>query len=103
MITTEGVHIPEVVKGEVSWFLGIMIDIHPGMNPTPHFRATYEDLEPNPVAEYEIESLALLNGGLTPLVHEFVIEWASLHKSDLMENWQRAINHQPLLEIDGLE
>jgi hypothetical protein len=32
-----------------------------------------------------------------------VIEWATLHQNELLENWQLARQHQPLQPVEPLE
>jgi hypothetical protein len=38
-------------------------------------------------ASISINDLALLNGDLPSRIHGYVIEWASMHKQELIENW----------------
>jgi hypothetical protein len=33
---------------------------------------------------------------------ELVLDWAELHKTELLENWQRCRNKQPPSKIDPL-
>lgn len=49
----------------------------------PHFHVEYNDYQ----ASLTIEPLALHDGKLPPRVLSLVIEWASEHQSELMENW----------------
>jgi hypothetical protein len=46
--------------------------------------------------------LELLEGFLPKRALALAHEWAELHRSELMENWQRARNKEPLLDIDPL-
>ncbi len=50
-----------------------------------------------------IESLAVLEGQLSPRVFGLVVEWASAHRQDLMEDWDLARRQQPLHRIAPLE
>jgi hypothetical protein len=35
--------------------------------------------------------------------HNMVLEWADLHRTELMENWKRARRGQELIDIESLE
>ncbi len=50
-----------------------------------------------------IESPALLMGRLPPRVHGLVIEWAVLHRDELLTNWRLAEIQAPLESIAPLE
>lgn len=45
---------------------------------------------------------AVLAGDLEPRALAFVREWASLHREELRENWERARDSEPLLPIEPL-
>lgn len=64
----------------------------------PHFHARYGATE----ASVAIESLAVIAGSLPPRARRLVIEWAAARKVELLENWARARNHQPLKPIEPL-
>lgn len=64
----------------------------------PHFHARYGEAE----ASIGIESLAVLAGELPPRARRLVVEWAFTHRVELLENWHRARDHQPLRAIDPL-
>jgi Domain of unknown function (DUF4160) len=69
------------------------------INPPPHFHALYGEHE----AQYNIATLDVINGSLPRRAHALVIEWASLHKDELMKNWDRCQVPAPTLPIDPLE
>jgi hypothetical protein len=64
----------------------------------PHFHASYADHE----ASVDIETGAVIAGGLPRRAKRLVAEWASLHRAELHENWALARQHQPLNAIDPL-
>jgi hypothetical protein len=64
----------------------------------PHFHARYGETE----ASIGIESLTALAGELPPRAMRLVIEWAFAHRVELLENWRRARDHQPLVAIKPL-
>jgi hypothetical protein len=70
-------------------------DFHPGR---PHFHAEYAGAE----ASFEVASLGCLAGVLPPRIEQLVKRWARQHEADLMANWERARNHQPLERVDPL-
>ena len=50
-----------------------------------------------------IESLTILEGQLSPRVLGLVVEWAALHRQELMDDWNLARQQQPLKRIAPLE
>lgn len=83
----------------VSEFFGIVIYMYYNDHLPPHFHAEYGDDE----AIYEIETLTVSRGKLPRRAHALVIEWASLHRAELRDDWERARLEKPLTKIDGLE
>lgn len=71
---------------EVSRFYGIIIQIYFGDHPPPHFHARYGDF----TAVIDIHRLAVLEGHLSPRALGLVIEWASIHKNELLEGFKLA-------------
>jgi hypothetical protein len=64
----------------------------------PHFHATYGEF----VITVEIES-GIVSGEFPSRALNHVMEWQSLHKTELLENWTLLKNHQPLNKIQPLE
>lgn len=83
----------------VSHFFGIAIYMYFNDHTPPHFHAEYGGNE----ALYEIETLRIYAGYLPRRAHNLVIEWADLHRYELMENWQRARRGLALIDIEPLE
>jgi len=71
---------------------------HKDHNP-PHFHVEYGNIE----ATINIKNLTLLTGRLSPRVMGLVIEWASIHQSELLSEWEKAKSRQELGKIDPLE
>ena len=65
----------------------------------PHFHAKYAGSE----ASVAIDTLEQVEGQLHRRARAMVLEWASLHRSELSENWERAREGLPLEEIDPLD
>ncbi len=80
-------------------FFGIVIYIYHGDHVPPHFHAKYAGEE----ALYEIETLRIYRGSLPRRAHNLVLEWADLHRAELMENWERARLNEPMQSIEPLK
>lgn len=75
---------------ELSRFYGVVIRMYFREHGPPHFHAEYAGEE----GVIGVDDLAVLKGRLPPRALGFVIEWASMHKTDLQAAWQRARNHE---------
>ena len=84
---------------EISRFLGIIIAMYYQEHNPPHFHVRYNEYR----ASISIKDLALLKGKLPPKVFGLVIEWASQHQQELMEDWELAEKWQDLKPIEPLE
>ena len=84
---------------EISRFFGIVIAIYWQEHGVPHFHAKYGEYR----ASFSIEDLLLLDGRLPPRVAGLVLEWALLHRAELMEDWNLAMTKRPLRDIAPLE
>jgi hypothetical protein len=65
----------------------------------PHFHAKYGDNE----ASIAVATLEILDGRLSTRTMTFVRDWAAIHKEELLDDWRRAREQQPLLPIEPLE
>lgn len=83
---------------EISRFLGMVIGMFFSEHGVPHFHAVYGEHE----ASIEIES-GTVHGALPQRALRLVLEWAELHKAELLENWKLARQGQPLKRIEPLE
>jgi hypothetical protein len=84
---------------EISRFLGIVIKMFFDDHNPPHFHAEYG----NSAALIEIRGLSLFSGWLPPRVLGLVIEWATLHRQELLNDWEKAKAQQELQKIAPLE
>ena len=84
---------------EICRFYGIIIAMFFDDHSPPHFHARYGG---DKVA-IEIESLRILEGQLPSRALGLVIEWASQHQSELLENWDLAKNNQAPKKISPLK
>ncbi len=84
---------------EISRFYGIIIRMYFVDHNPPHFHAEYQGFK----AEYDIQTLKLLTGSLPNRAHALVLEWASLHRDELMEDWYLASVPASLKNINPLD
>jgi hypothetical protein len=83
---------------EISRFLGIVIRMFPSEHNPPHFHAVYNDFE----AQFSIDPLEMIEGKLPARIHGIVVEWASLHQKELMQNWDKLRDEKPIKKIKPL-
>jgi hypothetical protein len=50
-----------------------------------------------------IDALTILRGQLGSRAHSLVMEWAALHKAELLEDWALAKQQAPLKKIKPLD
>lgn len=84
---------------EISRFFGIVIKMSFNDHNPPHFHAEYA----GDLALIDIRNLAVFSGGLSPRALGLVVEWATLHQQELLEDWERARSQQELQSIAPLE
>ena len=83
---------------EISRFLGIVIGIFYSEHGIAHFHAVYGEHE----VSVEVES-GRIHGQFPARALRLVLEWAELHKGELLENWELARQGLPLKRIAPLE
>jgi hypothetical protein len=85
----------------IARFYGIIILMFVGesRHHEPHFHARYGSYK----ASFAIDPLRPLAGKLPPRAERFVLEWAAMHGTELLDNWLRAGRHEPLTPISPLE
>jgi hypothetical protein len=84
---------------EISRFYGIIIYIYYREHGPSHFHAVYSGQE----ALISIETLSVISGSLPSRALNLALEWAKIHKSELVYNWNKAVNHEQLDKIDPLK
>lgn len=84
---------------EICRFLGIVIRMFYDEHNPPHFHVEYAEYK----ASIAINNFALLEGYLPSKIHGLVIEWASIHRDDLLAEWELARSEKPLIKIKPLE
>ena len=83
---------------EISRFLGIVIGMFYREHGVPHFHAAYGEYR----VSVEIES-GIARGEFPPRALAAVLEWNRLHRVELLDDWMRARDRQPLHHIAPLE
>ncbi len=83
---------------EISRFFGIVISMHYRDHAPPHFHARYGD----EAAIVEIGRPGVLAGWLPPRAMGMLLEWAALHREELLANWALARDDAPLRRIEPL-
>ena len=83
----------------ISQFFGIVIRMYFDDHGPPHFHAIYASEE----AILAIDTLSVVEGRLPRRALSLVLEWASLHRAELSDNWQRAMRHEPLRQVAPLD
>jgi hypothetical protein len=83
----------------ISMFFGIMVRMYYDDHGPAHFHAYYGD----DMIVIEIATLRIVAGQLPKRAQAMVLEWASQHREELLEDWQLASAHEPLKKISPLE
>ena len=80
-------------------FYGIVIYMYYNDHNPPHFHAEYAEFE----AVYRVETLEILRGNLPRRAHALVVEWATLNRTELMDNWRKARAAEPPAKLEPLD
>ena len=84
---------------EISRFFGIIIAMFFDYHNPPHFHARYG----NDNAVIKIPDLTVLEGYLQPRALGLVMEWAVIHRDELLSDWELAKNKKPLFPVEPLK
>ena len=84
---------------EIARFYGIVIKMFYEDHNPPHFNAIYGEYE----ILIDISTLAVFAGNLPPRALGLVIEWATQHQNELLNNWERARVQDSLSKIEPLK
>lgn len=83
----------------ISQFFGIIIRMFFNEHVPPHFHVQYGEYK----ATVDIRSLTLTEGRLPRRALELVLDWAELHQTELLKDWDLCQNHLRPEEIQPLE
>ena len=81
----------------ISRFYGIVVFINYRDHAPPHFHARYGAQE----VTIEIQT-GIVTGKMSRRALNMLFDWLDLHRDELMDNWNRARNGEPLQEIPPL-
>ena len=82
----------------ISRFFGIIIRMFFNEHAPPHFHAEYAEHR----AVINIRTLEVIEGKLPRRALELVLDWAELHQTELMHDWDLCQQHQQPVAIDPL-
>ena len=83
----------------ISIFYGIVIQMFWDEHAPPHFHALYAEHE----ALIDIQTLSVIRGSLPRRALAMVLEWASEHRKELMEDWELCVSRQTPKKISPLK
>lgn len=83
----------------ISMFYGILIQMFWADHAPPHFHALYAEHE----ALIDIKTLELIRGTMPRRALSLVLEWASEHHSELLEDWKLCEQNQTPKKILPLQ
>jgi uncharacterized protein DUF4160 len=83
---------------EISRFLGMVIGMFYNDHGPPHFHARYGEYE----VTVRIED-GVVDGRFPRRALAILLEWYTLHRDELRDNWERSRARRPLIPIDPLE
>ncbi|TAE30839.1 MAG: DUF4160 domain-containing protein [Cytophagales bacterium] len=84
---------------QISRFFGIIIAMYFDDHNPPHFHAKYNNEE----CLISITELRVIEGKIPSRALGMVIEWATTHQQELINDWERAKLLQPLIPIEPLK
>ena len=82
----------------ISRFYGLIVAMYYDDHPPPHFHVCYGADQ----AKFDIRTGSLIIGSIPPRAGAFVEEWRKQHVDALLANWERALAHQTLEQIEPL-
>jgi hypothetical protein len=84
---------------QISQFFGIIIRMFYDEHNPPHFHAQYGEYN----CCIDIQSLSVIEGNFPARALGLVVEWAILHKDELMVNWRHIERQESLQKIEPLK
>jgi hypothetical protein len=83
----------------ISVFYGIVIQMFWKDHAPPHFHALYAEHE----ALFDLRDFRVMRGSLPHRAMALVLEWATEHREELMENWNLCSRMQTPKPIEPLK
>lgn len=82
----------------VCTFYGIIVRRFYDNHSPPHFHAEYGEFK----ATIGIQTLEVIDGKLPRRALNLTLDWAELHRADLMADWELCRQHQPPRPLEPL-
>lgn len=83
----------------LSEFFGIAVRMYWLDHARPHFHAFYSGEE----ARFSVDPAAKLNGKFSERATRLVLEWARVHREELLINWDLLSKGNSHIKIEGLK
>ena len=83
----------------IAAFYGIIIRMFFDEHVPPHFHAQYGEFK----ATIRIDGLEILDGRLPRRALELVLDWAELHRQELLDDWSLCQKHDQPRKIEPLQ
>lgn len=83
----------------ISVFYGIVIRMFFDEHAPPHFHAQYAEFK----TSINIRTLEVIDGKLPRRALELVLDWAELHQTELINDWDLCQQQQPPNKIEPLQ
>ena len=84
---------------EISRFYGIIIQMFYNEHLPPHFHATYGEFR----AQISINNPQIINGDLPRRGLNLVLDWAEIHKDELLQLWELAQQEKELFKVEPIK
>ncbi len=84
---------------QLSRFFGIVIYMYYRDHAPAHFHAVYNEFQ----SKISILTFEVIEGKLPPRIFGLVAEWASLHKEELLNDWELMKEGKKLNQIAPLQ
>lgn len=83
----------------ISIFYGILIQMYFTDHAPPHFHALYAEFE----VLINIDTLEIIEGNMPSRALSLILEWASKHRQELLEDWKLCKQNQLPKKIAPLQ
>lgn len=83
----------------ISVFFGVIIRMHYREHNPPHVHAEYQGFE----AFFDAKTGTMLGGTFPKSMRGVIKKWIQKHKKELLMDWERARQHEPLFKIEGAD
>ena len=81
----------------ISMFYGIIIRMYNDDHNPPHFHVKYQEH----TAVFDFDG-NIIEGRMPKTQINLIVAWCTLHKDELIANWELVKDNQPLYKIDPL-